>query len=101
MVDYALEHAPELGFVKEGNGKLYYAENGEGVYDINLPDTIRDWFGLDDCDPRLKTAEQEVSLGNDVVHLPRVLTAITANDSYRLSFAVIADLFEATYLGEL
>lgn len=68
----------------DGSDVIFYGHQDQF---LSLPFKAQDWYGFDSHDPKIKYNGREVR-------------ASYLNDSLRLSFDQIADLFEETYIKE-
>lgn len=72
----------------------------------NLPKEVQDWLGISECDPQLQVPDRLAPKLKTAVELNFKLQvngicASRLNDTFRFSFAEIADCFEHTYLKDM
>lgn len=68
--------------VLEGGGTINFHADGEGKYDVDLPEVVMKWAGLIDTDPHLHPDADDSSLSSNI------------NDRGHHTFNQIADLIE-------
>jgi hypothetical protein len=73
-------------------------------YHAQLPPAVMDWFGVDSDDPELIVPRQVMEVAEAVFsgawREDKMLRASTLNDDAGMTFAMIADCFEYTFLRE-
>lgn len=85
----AIEDGLQLEVTHHAGARRY--DNEGGI----LPPAVYNWYQFTSS-PSLDSSPLKILEGS----LPSPFTAVGANDSLRLTFLTIADLFEATYLPE-